>query len=300
MASGIKLGDLIGRMFNGYVGNIANAIDLFTNGWFEYFSDVEVSAGYVELELSAHEPTYLEHIIASPEYDTISALPNGWLMKCPTASAYDCEREVHKMAIMEMINMFGVPTIYYSVSFNTNHNKIWGEDNDSFITSAFGNTSANGEYGPFENITQRFDVMVYYELPDETMISQVWGASWADEIIMYCSKEHFNYVTSGYLPSVGDIIRPQYTVQHYEITYVKDKIDQFLQDQHIWEIHCIVMKDERKTLNPSLSATEIAQVINQADIFDVANTIDTKKTNIVISDNPQVERIKNINLMGGW
>lgn len=297
---GFRISDIKGRMFNGYAGIIDSKVELWSNGWYEFELSNLVSAGAADIVLSAHNFECVVGIIQFPEYNQVSDLPNKWLRKCPEDTAYDSERELYKMLVTETYNMWGVPVIYYANTFNTAHNSIWGEDNDSFIASKFGNTSASGTNGPFDGVLQRYDMMVYYELPQETRNNTVVGIEWLDEIIMYVSKEHFHYITNGYTPKVGDIIRPQYTPQHYEISYVKDKVEQFEQDQHVWEIHCITMVDERKNLSASLSGSEISHVNEQTDILEVNDTVDTEKENIVYPDNSLIERVKKINQMGGW
>jgi hypothetical protein len=297
---GFHISDIRGRMFNGWAGVINGASDLWTNGWYEFNLDNIITAGPADLLLSAYGLDCVIGTIQYPEYNQVSDFPNGWIRKCPEDTEYDPERELHKMLIMEMYNMWGVPMIYYANTFDTSYNKIWGEDNDSFIASAFGNISASGTNGPFEGVLQRYDIMVYYELPQEPHANTVLGIEWLDELVLYISKEHFSYMTSGYTPKVGDILRPQYTPQHYEISYVKDKVEQFEQDQHVWEVHCVTMVDERRNLSASLSGSEISHVNEQDDILEINSTVDSKKGDIVYPDNALMERVKRINQMGGW
>jgi len=295
-----RISDIHGRMFNGYAGNIEGIAELWNNGWFAHETNTTVTVCPACLSLSANALSCIIGIIDMPEYNQVSDLPNGWLRKCPEDTDYDPERELHKMLIMEMYNMWGVPMIYYANTFDTNYNKIWGEDNDSFIASAFGNITASGTYAPFEGVLQRYDIMVYYELPQEQQTNTILGIEWLDELVLYISKEHFSYMTSGYTPKVGDILHPQYTPQHYEISYVKDKVDQFEQDQYVWEVHCITMVDERRNLSASLSGSEISHVNEQDDNFEINSTVDSKKDDIVYPDNALMERVKRINQMGGW
>jgi len=294
------ISDIRGRMFNGWAGDINGAADLWTNGWYEFRINNEITAGPGSMILSAYGLDCVVGVILFPEYNEVSNLPNGWLRKCPENTEYDPERELYKMLVMEMYNMWGVPVIYYANTFNTTYNKIWGEDNDSFIASAFGNTWTSGINGPFEGVLQRYDVMVYYELPDEDRANTVLGYRSLDEFVLYISKEHFEYATSGYQPKVGDIIRPHYTLSYYEITYVKDKVDQFQQDQHVWEVHCITMVDERRNLSASLSGSEISHVKEQDDVFKVNDVVNEKKSGVIYPDNSLMERVKRIDQVGGW
>lgn len=98
---------------------------------------------------------------------------------------YDNEREVQRMLMMEAYNRFGTPMLYYIVSYNEEHNPIFGEDMDRRVERAF----------PFMGMPEG--------LPEERqdMGFQIEGL---DNFVIYISKDHFHHMSSKNIPSVSD------------------------------------------------------------------------------------------------
>jgi hypothetical protein len=64
-----------------------------------------------------------------PNYKDISKMPTQWLRKC-NGQNYDNERKLYRKLTTEAYNKFGVCMTYYVVSYDTQYDKIYGEDND--------------------------------------------------------------------------------------------------------------------------------------------------------------------------
>lgn len=197
----------------------------------------------------------------SEDYLQYSALPNDYFVKC--SSAYDGEREIFKVAQMEVYGMFGVPLIFYKTSYDIKYNNIWGEDGDRYIT----------EYWT--------DVMSYFSLPKEDKIWKSFGIEDMQNFSMYLSKEHFNYTTSGYIPKMGDIVQTEYNKNIYEVVEVKEENGMYLlSKQYTWELIVRPFKNEQNvSLLPSLSASPIGRYLNIVDMFDIKNDVDVAKEN---------------------
>jgi len=211
-------------------------------------SNIVFSVGNNVIEVSESE-NYLDY----------SAMPNGWFDKCD--NSYDGERELFKVTQMEMYNKFGVPVIFYKTTYNKQYDKIWGEDGDRYIT----------EYWE--------DVMSYFTLPREDKMWSSFGIEGMENFSMYVSKEHFDYITSGTIPRIGDIIQTEYNNNLYEIVEVKSEAGMYLQSKEFtWELIVKGYKvEENLSLIGSLSGAPISKYITKPDIFDIKNDIDIAK-----------------------
>ena len=197
-------------------------------------------------------------------------MPNTWLRKC--GSNYDNERELYAVLQMEQINMFGVPMEYYAVSFQTSAVQYpWTEDSN-------------------RQITDKWDIMTMYELPHEDNLWSKFGLEGIDNFHMFVSKMHFNSVTGGtgtypisggYQPLVGDILKAKYNEYYYQVVMVKQEEVQFEQYKHTYDIIVKPFRDNQLSTTPSTSATSISGAINQADIFNIKEVINTEKQDII-------------------
>jgi hypothetical protein len=89
------------------------------------------------------------------EYDDYSSLPDlNYFVK--TESRYNNEKELYDVLMMESYNDYGVSAVYYKTTYDTNYDKIFGEDRNRMITN-------------------RYDIMVYYELPRELEMWSKFG-----------------------------------------------------------------------------------------------------------------------------
>jgi len=92
-----------------------------------------------------HTTTYIDlsavsHIFSAPipNYGEVSSLPNNWLQHCRIE--YDKERSLYDSLITEAYNKNGVCMTYYIVSFSTENQKLFGEDNNKKIIDVWEKT----------------------------------------------------------------------------------------------------------------------------------------------------------------
>jgi len=225
----------------------------------------------LNLYVSLIAPTFTTEI---SEYDQYPACPRDifgdWFQE--DRQVYDREKEMLAMLHMEAFNMFGVPMFYYAASYNTSANKIFGEDNN-------------------RRFTQVFDIMSFYHLPREDKLWSKFGIEGIDEITMYISKEHFQYVTSStggysYIPKTGDIIKAKYNNYYYEIVAIKEEASQFLQSKrYVWELIVRPFKDAH--IINMISGDPIGTVTNKTtDLFDRVQAINAKMSGIAYQNKP--------------
>lgn len=190
-------------------------------------------------------------------------------------SKYDNERELYSMWQMEAFNMNGIPALWHVITFDTNYDSLFGEDNN-------------------KRVERSFPVMMYIpETPDNIRLWTVFGTEGVNDLIFYVNKEHFkhasmsdvstadwynskpsiypsewsnnhtpsmeqsgtSYSTGGldnnrfseefqigyplksYIPKVGDVFVLQYdNFSVYEVKRVKEEEEMFLQKKHCWVI----------------------------------------------------------------
>jgi len=171
---------------------------------------------------------------------------------------------------MESINRFGTPITFYIVSYNTDHNPVFGEDNDRRVERAFtfmGQPSALPEerqdmgfqiegLDNFEIFISKehFRYMSSRNLPsvdDESGLkfndfslnhitedngtgSIVWSEDFDNSI--FSSQFQIGKPFNSYVPKVGDIIKLEFNEYLYEIKAVKEEDEMFHQHKHSWTI----------------------------------------------------------------
>lgn len=145
---------------------------------------------------------------------------------------YRQEKTLFSLFTTEAYNMHGVPMYYYVTTYDTNYEKIWGEDNN-------------------RRFVRKFKVMAYYELPPEDKVWNKFGIEGLDRFSLFISKRHFNCASqyggnSIYIPKMADIIMADYNRYIYEITEVKEESGMFLQSkQYVWELIVKPFQDEQ-------------------------------------------------------
>lgn len=138
--------------------------------------------------------------------------------------SYDNDKLLYDLVLTEAYNKHGVSMTYYVVSYDTDYNEIFKEDNN-------------------RKFTKCFDIMGYYQLPREDEMFSQFGIDGLDVFQIFVSKKHFKtastrlgYYNEEYTPKPGDLIRPLYNEFFYEIVTVKQEIEMFLQGKHTWEL----------------------------------------------------------------
>lgn len=282
----IRKGEPFGVYTGGWIDRTTkifkDVYDIITGGWFESTAldiyidpapqEIIYEAGdnvvYIDVEFIdpvAQEIIYetannLIEVEHSNDYLRYPALPNKWFTKCN--SSYDRERELIKVTQMEAYNMWGAPVYFYKTSYDTNYNKIWGEDRDRYVI----------QYWP--------EVMAYFTFPREDKLWTKFGIEGMENLTLFVSKEHFEYKTSGYIPRMGDLLQTEYNSNVYEIVEVKEESGMYLlAKQYTWEIIVRPFKDEMLVLSGDTSASPLSAFSNlpsDLDIFDIKSNIDTE------------------------
>jgi hypothetical protein len=161
-------------------------------------------------------------------FDDFSRVRNSYFNT--ETSAYDLESQLYDVLLNEAFNKHGVEMYYYIVSYNTEFNRTWGEDNN-------------------RSIARKFRFMSYYELPREDESFSQFGIEDLDVFKIFISKRHFMCASKyteeeEYTPKIGDIVRPTYSNKYYEVISVEQEEEMFHQRKHAWELILKIMRDE--------------------------------------------------------
>ncbi len=200
---------------------------------------------------------------------------------------YDADKALIGLAINEYYNKFGVCMEYYITTYDTGYDPVWGEDNNrSYI--------------------RNFNVNGYFNIPKEDKVWSKFGIEGTDEVTIWVSKRHFAGTSIDSKtgipyarPQIGDIIKSDYSSYFYEITEVAEDTGQYLQsNQYIWELHAKPMKNEMITTSPEISASDLASINSMDDIFNIDNTIDIEKEEIIYDPKPNEK--PNGDPFGNW
>jgi hypothetical protein len=195
-----------------------------------------------------------------------------------TDSCYTNEKLLYRKLVTNAYNMHGVKCIYYPVDYNTNYDKILGEDRN-------------------RTVIRNFPLMCYFDLPPQDRIYNKFGIDEVDNFHVYVSKIHFTetsrlnasgsasagYVYPEYTPKQGDIIKAKYNRTYYEVISVHAQEAQFLQAQHTWDFIVRVFRNDNISVSASTSADmgTLPHVVNNVDILRINSTIDTLKTSVL-------------------
>ncbi len=200
---------------------------------------------------------------------------------------YDNDKALISLTINEYYNKYGVCMEYYATTYDVGYDSVWGEDN-------------NRKY------SQYFNVNGFFNLPKEDKVWSNFGIEGTDEIVIWISKRHFTATSinsdtgvSYERPQIGDIIKSDYSNYFYEITEVAEDTGQYLQsNQYIWELHARPMKNEMINTSPEISASDLAGIASMDDIFNIDNTIDIEKEEIIYNQEPNEK--PNGDPFGNW
>ncbi len=208
-------------------------------------------------------------IITEKSYNYLEypSVPSGSDNIC--SDAYDNDRELAAITLMEKWNMFGVKIIFYKTTYDVERDKVWGEDLDRYITD-------------------EWNVMSYFTLPKENKIWSKFGIEGVNDFSMFISKLHFRDETDNYIPRIGDLIITPYNNKLYEIAEVKEEAPMFmLSKQFAWEIIVKAAKIQNElSVAPSLSAAPISNFYKVEDLFDIKDEVDIGKEDVVYDPEP--------------
>jgi hypothetical protein len=211
-------------------------------------------------------------------FDDLSRVRNSFFNH-QASPCYDNEKKLYNKLLSEAYNKHGIKCWYYFTDYSQTNDTIYAEDMD-------------------RHIIRKVPIMAYFELPPEDRISNFFGLEEMDNYNVFISKEHlaavstFNHSdthgdTSGTYdittPKSGDVLYSTHNERLYEVLFVKDTEEMFLQDKHTWNLSVQVFKDSHISLSATTSASmpEVSAVTNQPDILEINDDIDTKKTNVL-------------------
>jgi hypothetical protein len=234
----------------------------------------------VELSAAAHIDTYISPYFTIkagglPNYDAADVMPNSWIRK-RGGQDYSGEKKLFRGLITEAYNKLGTDVSYFIISYDTQYDRIWGEDDD-------------------RRFVRRFDVMCWFPLASEEKMWTKFAIEGIDNFSMYISKEHFSAAStyghnlvagnigpntySAYYPKAGDILMSNYNEYIYEVLTVKENAFQALIDKHYcWELILKPFRNRGMMLESSTSASmaadvDIAKYVNANSIFDISSVI---------------------------
>lgn len=239
---------------------------------------VTPDTSYVTLYLSPYFTVLAGGI---PDWDEYDDMPSSWMRKCGSQD-YSNERQLYRLMLTEAYNQHGVCLEYFIVSYDTQYDRIWGEDND-------------------RRFIRRFDMMAYYPLNTEEKLWTKFAIEGIDNFSMFVSKDHFREACtygdtrvagdigpntySKYVPKTGDVLRSKYNDYLYEIITVKEESMMLHLDKHyVWELIVRPFKDQFIKLDATTSASmnNVSAFTNQdtdlynisADIFSAVSAVE--------------------------
>jgi len=211
-------------------------------------------------------------------YDQYSNLPNKNFF-VPTEAPYDKDRRLYEMLTTECFNKFGVQMNYFILSFDTENDPIFKDDN-------------NRRY------KRQFEVQGYYELPRDEDLWSKFGIEGLDTFRIFMSKRHFSEASkvydsnAEYTPKEGDIVQAKYNGIYYQIITCKDQVNQFLQYTHNWELtveRAVVSHfDVETSATSDDKMVSLSAFANSEDLFNIGNFLDSS-TSAVLFDPPATE-----------
>lgn len=214
---------------------------------------------------------YFEPDTEIESYEEWSSMPNSQYFQEETID-YNRESNLFDLLATESINLHGTNLVYYTTSYNTSRDKIFGEDNR-------------------RNVVRNFNVMAHYELPnEENMWSGMYQIEGIDNFHMTISMKHMEiasqYNSEGtrltypsHRPKQGDYLRSVYNSSYmYEVVTVKQQAGQFLKRQHLWDLIVRPMRDEHLNVSATISSTDsIRDFVDIEDIFSTSASVDIEK-----------------------
>ncbi|MFW6272689.1 MAG: hypothetical protein ACOC2U_02780 [bacterium] len=241
---------------------------------------MDVSADNLELNIEFQEPSIETVLNTYDEYSDIND-PDFFYKQ---GSEYNSDSTLYDLLLTESFNKNGLPLVYYVSTYDTNYDKIFGEDND-------------------RRFERKFNCMCYTpDLPKEEQIWTQFGIEGLDNFQLFISQRHFKVVSDDYVPKVGDVIYTKYNNRYYEINDVGQEDNMFLQRKHTWTLTVAPFKDNNVSLNPATSATmqdDIGEITNQDDdLFNISDYVDNEKDDILYDPSDTEETPDDI--WGSW
>lgn len=257
--------------------------------------EVAVSASVLQLYSS---PYFEVQAGGIPNFLDISDMPTQWIRKCDGQN-YDNERELHREFVTEAYNKFGICMTYYIVSYDTQYDRIWGEDNN-------------------RRFSRKFEFMAFYPLQTEEKMWTKFGINGIDQFSIFVSKDHYRVASTFgqtqvrgnigqgtypvYVPKTGDVVQSMFNSYLYEITAVKEEAMMVhLNKRYTWELVVRPYMDEFISMDADTSASmgTISAFTNVIpDIFDIRN--DAISASMAMAYDPKSCERPTRDVFGGW
>jgi hypothetical protein len=213
-------------------------------------------------------------------------VPNNWIHK--GQSDYDNDRKLLDHLNSEFVNLNGMVGEYYVTTYDKDHDRVYGEDNDRKYTRKFDFMFFTDEmYEP--DYTSKFSM--YSDNSNTLDISKVGFL----EASTYGSTGDEKYIDikngytidptlrfEEYQPKIGDYVKVKSVGLFYEISNVKNRMTS-LQGSSFWQLTLLPMKEERSNTvsdenGMAVDMQNIANVGKQRqedlDLFDMSATIE--------------------------
>ncbi len=210
-----------------------------------------------------------------PNFSDYSYMPDQWLRKCDGQN-YDSERDLQRSLVTENYNLNGVELTYYATSYDTQYDKIFGEDGD-------------------RRFIRKFLVQSWFQLQQEDKMWTKFAMMGIDNFVIYVSKDHFRDAAtygdalikgnlgvdtfSKIVPKTGDVIKSNFNNYFYEITNVKEEAWMpLLSKSYIWELNVKPFIDRHILLSADTAASmeSVSAYTNKQDIFNIKDDLASK------------------------
>lgn len=204
----------------------------------------------------------------------------------------DCkqsERNFFDKTATELINLHGVDCVYYHSDYNTNNNKLFGEDNDYMYS-------------------RKFPIKAMFELPVDQRRATLAGLEVDDKVEIKITIDHFKaastfdykteeyYVYESVIPKQSDLIKFEYNGVYYEVLSSKKSFDNFLQGTHVWRLMVTPYVQNKQSVSTDIKQDEIRRIVSSQDIFDTTDLINSIKGDYIQEQPPT----KPNSIFGKW
>lgn len=311
-------GDIIEDPFYILLNNANNAFSISGESLIvnDYSKITTVLSDTKEISITVSGSTYTENILlnVSTKLCETSATSAATCIDCSTSGSIlsnceagfgyfdplsDCyagENELYQSLVEESYNTAPVPSVFYVISYDTDFDKVTGEN-------------------PSVTIVRKFNFNGYCEeLPNDTVMysNGFGGVQGLDQFRLYVSKKHFakqsqkDYLDNAlvypeYIPRGGEYVLLKFNNKYYEITRVKDTDEMNYQRNNTWTFFMKVYEDDHAVFIPSTSASmevDIMKVVDMDDIFNISDVIDEEKEDILYK--PEIDEEEPQDPFVGW
>jgi hypothetical protein len=213
-------------------------------------------------------------------------VPNNWVHK--GQAKYDNDRKLLDHLNSEFINHQGMVGEYYVTTYDKNHDRVYGEDNNRMYTRKFDfmfftdemyEPDYSSKFSMWADNTNTLDISkvgflaasTYGSTGDEKYIDIKNGYT-ADPTLRF----------EEYEPKIGDYVKVKAVGLFYEISNVKNRMTS-LQGSSFWQLTLLPMKEERTNTVSDVNgmAEDMQNIANvgkqrqeDLDLFDMSATIE--------------------------